>query len=701
MKIKRLIATVLACCMIFSILPSFVSAQGPTLKEGNHEAWIDRLGDMPQYALDFYDWLVENSKKGGALRTAIGETNFTDGTSAHLVAEIQGNTNAFTFPIGASNATIQTNAINSCAQNRDEIVEEAKAFIFATAGAFDRDYSQVFWLSGDSAVAYSTGYSWAISRTTGYGEAKCTVKIFYILKSSTMDVRASKYSSEAKINEADDKMNACIEEILSGEFPNNGTYFEKVAYLNDWLTKNNCFNTADNLSAADSDCRECISALTGSIGTSGPICEGYSRAFKVLCDKINIPCVLVDGEAFNGTSSGGHMWNYVQMENGEWYALDVSWNDPTVSGVSSAVSGYENRKYFLVGSDTIISDTKFIVSHPVSNTVYKNGFNYTNGPALSTLSYQEYLDSLPAVNFDELKIDANLVTISNQINMEFAVIKTDFDAAGFKNPKVEAVFCGETYILEPQTRAVSGIVCYVFTFENIAPQMMGEYVSVSLKAEFDGENYTSGTTRHSVAEYAYTQLKTTANSKFRTLLVDMLHYGRCAQEYTSYKTYEPIDGSLTATQASWGTQSLRKFTDSSVMPDFNGSATWVGMGLNLENKVAILGYFDVPMSTGNYVKVTNINGVVIDTITQEEFSSVIGPKGTPVVAFEFNNLAANQMSDVLGFTVYNAQGQNISGTYLFSIESYVKKAQSSASSDFLNLINSMMLYGDSARAYAG
>ena len=117
MKFKRLIATVLACCVIFSIIPSFVSAQGPTLKEGNYAAWIDRLGDMPQYAFDFYEWLADNSVEGGALRTAKGESNFSDGMSAHLVAEIPGTTNSFNFPIGASDSTIQTNAINACAEN--------------------------------------------------------------------------------------------------------------------------------------------------------------------------------------------------------------------------------------------------------------------------------------------------------------------------------------------------------------------------------------------------------------------------------------------------------------------------------------------------------------------------------------------------------------------------------------------------------
>ena len=45
--------------------------------------------------------------------------------------------------------------------------------------------------------------------------------------------------------------------------------------------------------------------------------------------------------------------------------------------------------------------------------------------------------------------------------------------------------------------------------------------------------------------------------------------------------------------------------------------------------------------------------------------------------------------------------ENISGTFLYSIESYAQRNQSTTNTDLLNLINAMMKYGDSARAYAG
>ncbi|MGI6256072.1 MAG: S-layer homology domain-containing protein [Acutalibacter sp.] len=73
-----------------------------------------------------------------------------------------------------------------------------------------------------------------------------------------------------------------------------------------------------------------------------PVCDGYSKAFKVICDLLEIPCVLV--------SSDTHMWNNVKMEDGWWYNLDLTWDD-------TGDAGYHD--FFLVGSQTVVDGTVF------------------------------------------------------------------------------------------------------------------------------------------------------------------------------------------------------------------------------------------------------------------------------------------------------------------------------------------------------
>lgn len=52
------------------------------------------------------------------------------------------------------------------------------------------------------------------------------------------------------------------------------------------------------------------------------VCEGYSKAFKYLCDRSGIDCLLVEGV----TIAGPHMWNMVWLD-GEWWLVDVTNTD--------------------------------------------------------------------------------------------------------------------------------------------------------------------------------------------------------------------------------------------------------------------------------------------------------------------------------------------------------------------------------------
>ena len=112
------------------------------------------------------------------------------------------------------------------------------------------------------------------------------------------------------------------------------------------------------------------------------MCDGYAKAFKLLCDRFGIPCVIVAGRAVQSSGSEAHAWNYVQMEDGNWYAVDVTWNDKETAEPST--------DYFLVGLHT----RKFPSSVPFCETHLPNG-HFSGGnyeafsfPALSNGRYE-------------------------------------------------------------------------------------------------------------------------------------------------------------------------------------------------------------------------------------------------------------------------------------------------------------------------
>ena len=198
-------------------------------------------------------------------------------------------------------------------------------------------------------------------------------------------------------------------------------------------------------------------------------------------------------------------------------------------------------------------------------------------------------------------------------------------------------------------------------------------------------------------------LELSTDAKFKTMLVDMLRYGSIAQKYTNFNINNLADSALTEEQEAFGTTQLRELTSvSQMLPKEEGdSAEWLGLTLNLDNKVAIVGYFDAVVTEGMYVKVTDKSGNLIGTVSADTFTQVTGPAGTPVNAFVFAGLDVSQMSEVVHLYVCDSNGDTISSKAIFSIESYVKTLQSSTIPNLSNLVEAMMKYGDSVKAFVG
>lgn len=81
------------------------------------------------------------------------------------------------------------------------------------------------------------------------------------------------------------------------------------------------------------------------------VCEGYSKAFKWLCDLSDfddpkVGCYLAMGflNDQRGGEPGGHMWNTVRMDDGKYYLVDVThcdlgWKKVFLNGYSNYTNG--------------------------------------------------------------------------------------------------------------------------------------------------------------------------------------------------------------------------------------------------------------------------------------------------------------------------------------------------------------------------
>lgn len=56
------------------------------------------------------------------------------------------------------------------------------------------------------------------------------------------------------------------------------------------------------------------------------VCEGYAKAFKYLCDRAKLQCLVIEGEASPpNQESGPHTWNMINLD-GEIYHVDVTFD---------------------------------------------------------------------------------------------------------------------------------------------------------------------------------------------------------------------------------------------------------------------------------------------------------------------------------------------------------------------------------------
>ena len=180
----------------------------------------------------------------------------------------------------------------------------------------------------------------------------------------------SSFSNEQEVNDAISKVQEVANEVVSNA---TGSRYNKILYVHDWLVDNLEYDS--NIDNKDN--------IYGTFVNKKVVCEGYAEGLKYLLDKLNIPCVLVYGVGYddNGNEEA-HAWNYVQMEDGKWYAVDTTWDDPVYVGSSnSIIQNNYKYSYFLKGSKT------FNVNHVSNGDVSGSGQDFKY-PELSENDYK-------------------------------------------------------------------------------------------------------------------------------------------------------------------------------------------------------------------------------------------------------------------------------------------------------------------------
>ena len=174
-----------------------------------------------------------------------------------------------------------------------------------------------------------------------------------------------------------DEMNAAVDRIIAAVINPNDDRYTKISKLQEYMIKNNKYS--DDLANNPTMIHLPYSALI--FGDNyDPVCNGYASAFKMLCDKLKIPCVMVTSfwDAGNGAEEG-HAWNNILMDDGYWYNLDLT-NDGSQSPTVK-------KDFFLVGTEAMAGHYMFVEKASYDSSLGKNTINF-KFPQKSTVPYE-------------------------------------------------------------------------------------------------------------------------------------------------------------------------------------------------------------------------------------------------------------------------------------------------------------------------
>ena len=163
-------------------------------------------------------------------------------------------------------------------------------------------------------------------------------------------------------------------EVISEIIDINMTDYDKELAIHDYITTSTEYDK--KALGVFEDMSENADNPYGVLVNHSATCAGYTTTFKMFMDMLKIPNKLISAK---DSDNDDHAWNMVELE-GEWYYVDVTWDDPMLIG-DGIIPEKSKYKYFLKGSKTMNEN------HFISGKFTDGGQTFTY-PTLSVEDYE-------------------------------------------------------------------------------------------------------------------------------------------------------------------------------------------------------------------------------------------------------------------------------------------------------------------------
>lgn len=167
-------------------------------------------------------------------------------------------------------------------------------------------------------------------------------------------------------------------EVISDVITEDMSDFEKELAIHDWIVYNCTYdNKALGILGGYSENSD---NPYGALINGQAICKGYTSAFQMFMDMLEIPCLTVYASDEQGDE---HAWNMVEIENG-WYYVDVTWDDPVPDHSGRLVT----HKYFNV-TEEFMRETGHVWDTSGLEKTVADAYLYAEGSAVVIRGYDE------------------------------------------------------------------------------------------------------------------------------------------------------------------------------------------------------------------------------------------------------------------------------------------------------------------------
>ena len=197
----------------------------------------------------------------------------------------------------------------------------------------------------------------------------------------------SKYSG-GEIHAMFDELNKAIVPILS-RIPDDASELVRETIIHDALVDGVEYDF--EAAEADDSSHDAFNVY-GTLVRKKAVCTGYAGAMKMLLNLVGIECRTAVGMSKNS----GHMWNQVMID-GDWYNLDVTWDD---SATESDIL-YSRYNYFN------ITDERLAINHKTGDNYSEMKCEYTEDEVyVTTELYNFDLETCTSTKYNYYEMNA-------------------------------------------------------------------------------------------------------------------------------------------------------------------------------------------------------------------------------------------------------------------------------------------------------